>query len=278
MTTAPLDVVPLWGLFLAINAFLALTMEGGYRLGKWRRSLISDEKEQPVGAMVASILGLVALVLGFTFSLAAQRFDIRRMAILEEANAIGTTYLRARLLPDPERREVERLLGEYVAVRIEGTQGGDTKMAIVRSEELQELLWAQAASAAQRDSGSITTGVFIQSLNETIDLHAKRILVGLRSRLPLVIWVGVYGLAMLSMAAVGYQAGIATTRRSPMMLGLVLTFSVVLLLIADLDRGQEGFLRVSQESMLDLQKSIQGRMPLSSAAESGHGQRQSVAP
>src|SRR6185436_16038471 len=116
MITAPLDFIPLSVLFLLFGLFLWLGIEGGYRLGKWRRSRITDEKEQPVGAMVASILGLVALVLGFTFSLAGSRFDARRMAVLEEANAIGTTSLRAKLLPEPERSEVTRLLREYVDV------------------------------------------------------------------------------------------------------------------------------------------------------------------
>jgi hypothetical protein len=231
-------------------------MEGGYRLGKWRRSHTSDEKELPVGAMVASILGLVALVLGFTFSLAASRFDARRMAVLEEANAIGTAELRSRLLPEPERGEIGRLLREYVDVRIKGTQQGQTAEAIVRSQELHELLWVQAAAAAEKDTGSIMTGVFIQSLNDVIDLHATRVLVGIRSRIPVVIWIGLIGLAMLGMAAVGYQAALAATRRSPAMLGLVAAFSVVLLLIADLDRGQEGLLQISQQSLVDLQQSL----------------------
>lgn len=257
MFTAPLDAVPVPGLFAAFVAFLSLSLEGGYRLGTWRRSLISDEKEQPVGAMVASILGLVALVLGFTFSLAANRFDARRMAVLEEANAIGTTYLRARLLPEPERSEVTRLLREYVDVRIHATEEGKTEQALARSEELHTLLWDQAALAARQDTGSVMTGIFIQSLNETIDLHAKRVLVGIRSRIPLVIWVGLFGLALLGMSAVGYQAALSATRRSPAMIGLVIAFSVVLLLIADLDRGQEGLLRISQQSMIDLQKSMQ---------------------
>jgi hypothetical protein len=257
MMTAPLDAIPLWGLFVAFALFLWLAMEGGYRLGKWRRSKISDEKELPVGAMVASILGLVALVLGFTFSLAASRFEDRRMAVLEEANAIGTTWLRARLLPEPQRSEVSRLLKEYVEVRIRGTQEGKTDEAISHSEALHEQLWAQAAAAAEMDNNSIMTGVFIQSLNNVIDLHSKRVLVGIRSRIPLVIWVGVFGLAVLGMAAVGYQAALAATRRSPAMIALVLAFTVVLHLIADLDRGQEGMLRISQQSLIDLQKSMQ---------------------
>ena len=74
-------------------------MEGGFRFGRWRKSLAPDERDQPAGAMVASILGLVALVLGFTFSLAAARFDARRVAVLDEANAIGTTYLHTSFCP-----------------------------------------------------------------------------------------------------------------------------------------------------------------------------------
>jgi hypothetical protein len=257
MRTEPLDVVPLWALFLAVTAALWFAVEGGYRLGLWRHHYIKDEKEQPVGAMVASILGLLALVLAFTFSLAASRFDARRMGVLEEANAIGTTYLRTRLLPEPERSNAARLLREYVDVRIEGTSGGRTDQALARTEALHERLWGQASAAAEKDTGSIMTGVFIQSLNETIDLHAKRVFVGLRSRIPLVIWVGLYFLAMLGLAAVGYQSGLSTTRRSPAMLALVLAFAVVLLLIADLDRGQEGLLQVGQQAMVDLQRSMQ---------------------
>jgi hypothetical protein len=261
MPTAPLDAIPLWLFFLAVIAILLASMEGGYRLGRWRRSLISDEKEQPVGAMVASILGLVALVLGFTFSLAASRFDDRRMAILEEANAIGTTYLRSKLLPEPQRSEIAKLLREYVEVRIQGTEEGKTAEALARSGELHALLWTQATAAAEKDTSSIMTGIFIQSLNETIDLHSKRVLVGLRSRIPLVIWVGLFGLAMLGMASIGYQAALSATRRSPAMLGLVLSFAVVLLFIADLDRGQEGLLRVGNQALLDLQKSIVSDAP-----------------
>jgi hypothetical protein len=261
MNPQPFDIVPLPGLLFAAIGILGLVMETGYRIGRWRHGRRPDEKDQPVGAFVASILGLLALVLGFTFSLAASRFEARRQTVLEEANAIGTAYLRARLLPEPQKTEVARLLREYVDVRLRGVQEGNIEPAISRSEALHELLWTQASAAADQNPASIMTGVFIQSLNNVIDLHAKRILVGIRSRMPLVIWGGLFGLAVLSMGAVGYQAGLSTTRRSPAMIGLVLAFAVVLYLIADLDRGQEGFLRVSQQAMLDLQRTMQSKQP-----------------
>jgi hypothetical protein len=261
MHNMPLDSLPLTGLLAAAFVVLWLSIEIGYRIGRWRHAHRPDEREQPVGAMVGSILGLLALVLAFTFSLAASRFDARRQAVLEEANAIGTTFLRSRLLPDPERLESARLLREYVEVRIRGVQENRPEAAVARSVALHELLWLQASAATEKDRGSIITGVYIQSLNNLIDLHAKRILVGIHSRIPLVIWGSLFSLAMLGMAFVGYQCGLSTTRRSPAMPALVLAFSIVLALIADLDRGQEGLLQVSQQAMHDVQRSMQPSQP-----------------
>lgn len=259
MNREPLDNVPLWLLFAAACALAWFALEGGYRLGRWRHDRVAEEKETPVGAMVASILGLLAFLLAFTFGLAETRFDARREAVLQEANAIGTTYLRARLLPEPERTKVAQLLRDYVDVRLPNLQQGNgpqvITQAIVRSEELQDQLWSQATSATEKKP-TIITALFIQSLNEVIDMHSKRMMVGWYSRIPISIWAGLFGLALLGMAAVGYQSGLSATRRSPAMLGMVLGFAGVLFLIADLDRAHEGLLTVSQQPMIDLQKSM----------------------
>lgn len=261
MSVEPLDAVPLPALLVIAMLLLWLALEGGYRFGQWRKSHAADEREQPVGGMVASILGLVALVLGFTFSLVASRFDARRMGVLEEANAIGTTFLRTSFLPESQQVESARLLREYVAARIDGVRDtSHAQQAIARSETLQTDLWAQAEASAKRDPSSIMTGLYIQSLNEVIDLHATRLL-AMRSRVPLVLWIALCFLSTLGMASVGYQSALAGTRRSPAMLALVLAFSTVLYLIVDLDRGQEGLFRISQQPMLDLQRSIQASIP-----------------
>ena len=195
-----------------------------------------------MGAMVGSVLGLLAFMLAFTFSMAASRFDARRQVVLEEANAIGTAYLRARLLPEPQRAEVAKLLREYVDVRVRGVQEGKVAEAVARSEEMHEQLWSRATAAAEKNPGSIMTGLFIQSLNEVIDLHAKQVLIGVRSRIPISIWGGLFALAIGGMVSMGYQAGLSATRRSPAMLLLVLAFAGVLFLIGDLDRPYEGLL------------------------------------
>jgi hypothetical protein len=260
LKTGPLDFVPLWLLFVAVCVFISLAVEGGYRLGRWRRVRVADEKEAPVGAMVGSILALFAFMLAFTFGMAATRFEARRQAILDEANAIGTTYLRTRLLPEQQRNASGRFLREYVDVRVGGIKDGSVEQAITRSEELHTLLWAEAVRAAEIQPGPITA-IYIQSLNQMIDMHANRVQIGMRSRIPLSIWIGLYSLALLAMASVGYQAGLSATRRSPAMLAVVLAFAGVLGLIADLDRPREGIIIVSQQAMIDLQSQMNTAKP-----------------
>ncbi len=182
--SGPLYHLPLWGLFAATVVVVLLSIEAGYGIGRCRRRNSEDEKEAPVGAIVGATLGLLAFVLAFTFGLAASRFDARRQIVVEEANAIGTTYLRAGLLPDNRGVKIRKLLGEYVDARLEAVQTGNIEQALRQSEELHRQLWSDAEGAGQQHPDSIVVGLFIQSLNETIDVHSKRILVGLQNRLP----------------------------------------------------------------------------------------------
>ena len=251
----PLDALPLWGLFLVILLVVLLSVECGYRLGKFRRSRSEQEKEAPVGTMVGATLGLLAFILAFTFGLAAARFDTRRQVLLDEANAIGTTYLRAGILPE-QREEIRALLRDYVGTRLEAIRSGNIAEGIRQSENIQHQVWAQAVAVGEKNPNSIVVGLFIQSLNEVIDLHAKRVQAGLRSRIPGPIWVGLFAVAALSLATMGYHAGLVGTRRSLAVLAVAFTFSVVIELIADLDRPQEGVLRVSQRALLDVQQSM----------------------
>jgi hypothetical protein len=159
------------------------------------------------------------------------------------------------MLPAAIGTEVRNLLREYVDVRLEAARGINVAQAISKSEELHGRLWSQAVAASEHDRSPVTA-LFIQSLNEVIDLHAKRVMVALRTRVPPPIWVALYLLAILSMAAMGYNQGLTSTRRSLAGFALIFAFSVVLLLIVDLDRPGEGLLRVSQQSMVDLQNSM----------------------
>jgi hypothetical protein len=207
--------------------------------------------------MVGAMLGLLAFMLAFTFGLAASRFDDRRQVLLDEANAIGTTYLRAGMLSD-RRVEIRTLLRDYVDTRLEAVRSGKAAEGILRSEAIQGQLWAHAVAIAEKNPNSIVAGLFIQSLNEVIDLHAKRVTVAVRNRIPNPIWAALFVIAILSFAAIGYHTGLVGTGKSLAIFAVAFTFSVVIGLIADLDRPQEGTLKVSQQALIDLRQSMTG--------------------
>ena len=254
--TGLLDPFPLWTILPLTVVLALLSVELGNRLARYRLQRSQVEKESPLGGMVGSTLGLLAFMLAFTFGLAGSRFEDRRQILLSESNAIGTTYLRAAMLPEPMRTESRNRLREYVDVRLEGVQQpGKLQQALARSEELHNELWSLAMAAAEKER-SVLTGLYITSLNEVIDLHATRIMAGLRSRVPAVIWIVLYLLWFLGMVLMGYQLGLADSRRSLAAFALILGFSLVLFLIADLDRPAKGMLQVSQQSMIDLRNSM----------------------
>jgi len=251
-----MDDLPLWGLFAATIVVVGLSIEAGYGLGQYRRRSSEEEKKAPVGAIVGATLGLLAFILAFTFGMAAVRFDARRQIVVEEANAIGTTYLRAGLLPDGRGLKTRKHLTEYVDARLEVVQTGDIEKALRRSDELHRELWKEAETHGQQHPNSIVVGLFIQSLNETIDIHAKRAFIAVQNRLPGVLWGVLYLVTILTMAGVGYYEGLSNSKRSLALAVLVLTFAAIMSLVADLDRPQEGLLKVSQQTMIDLRNTM----------------------
>src|SRR4030095_8992047 len=158
-SNGPMDALSLWGLFVAILAVVLLSVELGYRLGKYRLSRREQEKEAPVGTMVGATLGLLAFILAFTLGLASSRFDHRRQLLLDEANALGTTYLRAGMLPE-WGEEVRRLLRDYIGHRLDAVRSGDVTEGIRRSENIQQQVWTEAETVAQKNPNSIVVGLF----------------------------------------------------------------------------------------------------------------------
>lgn len=253
--TTALDALPLPAVFLLIISLVLLSIDGGFRLGRYRRQRSEQEKDAPVGAMVGSTLGLLAFMLAFTFGMAASRFDARKALVLEEANAIGTTYLRAAMLPVGSD-EVRGLLRDYVDQRLAAVSSGDVVNALKQSEALQSRLWTLATAAGTQHPNSIVVGLFIESLNDVIDLHTKRVVAGLRNRIPGTIWVSLFVMTALSLGAMGYHSGLAGPTRSLAILAVAVAFSAVIGLVVDLDRPQEGALTVSQQPLIDLRQSM----------------------
>jgi hypothetical protein len=206
------------------------------------------------------MLGVLALVLGFTFSVALQRFDRRSEAVIDEANAIGTTYLRAYLLPASVRNDVLTSLQEYLGLRVE--TGGvaldrhdERRALIARAAAVQDVIWRYARQAADEDPSLATTGLFIQSLNDTIDAFGRRN-AEFDRHVPEVAWYVLYGVFLIVVGVMGFSAGLSGNR--PFAVNYIMAAVVVLLmlLITDLDRPWRGIITVSQASMLELQSAV----------------------
>src|SRR5258708_7917676 len=167
-----------WLLFLVLFVLQLLAAELGLRIGRRVRPANDEPTRSQASVMEAAVLGLLALLLGFAFSMAASRFDTRRQQILDEANAIGTTYLRARLLPEPSGTTAAGLLRRYVDARIDfydaGADDARIRVASDHAEQMHAQLWSLAVTVGEEDPRAVTTGLFIQSLNEVIDFHSKR--------------------------------------------------------------------------------------------------------
>ena len=245
--------LPIWGVFIITLLFVLLSVEGGYYWArKKRRSEV--EKEAPVGAMVGAVLGLFAFILAFTFGMAAERYHDRQLALLDEVNAIRGSYLQAGTIPEPHRTEVRKILRQYVKERLQwtGVEKGTAGQAQSDSwSDGLDQLWAQAAAVGAQNPGGVD--VFLTSVSQVIDLRTVRVMLRERSQIPGPFWAALYVVAILSLAAMGYHSGVAGTNRSPVTLAVAIAFSLVILLIVDLDRPGEGLINVSQQAMVDLQ-------------------------
>jgi hypothetical protein len=254
--------VPQRLLALSALAIFLCAFEIAYRLGRRERSRLDTSGQSQLSTMEAAMLGLLALLLGFSFAMAETRYEQRRGLIVDESTAIGTTWLRSRLAPEPHRAMLDRLMRRYVDARIEfyRTQGitanpASARRASVETERLQRLLWQEASDAAAVDPRAVTTGLLLHSLNEVIDLHEKR-LVSLETHVPEPILVLIGFVAAAAFALVGYANGLSGARQ--MLVTVLSAFVVVavLTLIVDLDRPIRGHLRIGQQTLLRLRDSM----------------------
>ena len=256
MNTQLLDTLPPIAVVLIFVVAGLAAYEIAFRVGRWWQDRTPEvDEEGPGGVLVGSLLALMAFLLAVTMGMAADRFDARRGLVLAEANAIGTTYLRAGYLQSPAGEESRELLREYTPLRIATADASLLAARIERSVEIQAELWAIAEQVA-RDTPSDVVALYIETLNETIDLHQSRITAGIYSRVTeTILWLLIAG-AVLSLALVGYNAGL--TRRHSVISAVVLVVALgaVLALVVDLDRPQGGLLRVSQQPLMDVQQQI----------------------
>jgi hypothetical protein len=245
------EVVVNWLFFV----WMLAATEGGFRLGRKFESRTPENIKSQITTVEAAILGILALLLGFTISMAVSRFEIRKQLVLEEADAIGTSSLRAQLLPSSARPEIEGLLRQYLNIRLQyGAAGND----LARLEDLnrqtarlQTEFWNRTAVYAQQDPNPVRVGLLLQSLNQVIDLAEAR-WIAFQNHVPeSVIFVNA-AVSLLSAVLVGYSFGVNGRRNIFSMFTLAVSITLVLAVIIDLDRPRSGYIRISQQPMIDL--------------------------
>lgn len=248
------------GILAILVVVVFLVLEGGYRLGRRRKIVSSDPISSQFTAIQGSLLGLISLLLGFTFSIAHHHYDKRSEAVVVEANAIGTTYLRAQALPDSVRTETLATLRKYVDVRVQASQislADDVSREPVLREanHLRATLWDLAMKSVKDDDRISTTGIYIQALNDLIDSYGTRDEIINRHVPQSVILVFLFTV-VLAGGVLGYTSGAAEHRPTMAVNGYMIIIVILLTMIMDLDRPRRGFIQVSQKNLLDLQEEM----------------------
>jgi hypothetical protein len=255
--------VPLAVIFFGLFVLMAGTWLLGRGLGVRARVAVDEDARTHAGGLHAAILGLLALILGFTFSMSAQRFEVNRDRAAEEASAIETAYLRADLTEAPTRLAMRDLIRRYVDTRVAFY---DAKIDFHRrdvidaeSHKLQEATWklavASATSAPTAPMAEVVDGV-----NRMVDLYELR-QHALRNHVPsTILWLLVV-MAAAATALTGYVAGFGNKRHPTATAIVLLLIALVIVVIVDLDRPTRGLIHGGQDSLLDLQRVL--RPPVS---------------
>src|SRR5688572_24104962 len=247
-----------WTLLFFIAVLLLGAAEVGYRDGLRLYKARDEARRSQIGGVQGAVLGLLGLLLGFTFAMAVGRYDTRRDLVLKEANAVGTTWLRAGLLPEAHRAPVKELLRRYVGVRLkyEALSRDRARLAegLRLSAELQNEMWRHAEAAAAESPAPVTVS-FITSLNEVIDTDAERVAAG-RNQIPTGVWVLVVLVAAFGCFTGSYGSGAHGARSAFTNLFLPTLIAIVIVLIFDLTHSRQGVIGVSQQPLIDLLNNI----------------------
>lgn len=246
---------PLWLIWLVVAAGLVLAQECGYRGYR----LLAAEHHKPtdandgVGYIVSAVLALLGLLIAFTFSMSAGRYDARRALVVDEANALGTTYLRIQLLDDPARATLSGLLVSYGETRQEFLNAGTDPTKLAGEEtlrnEIESRFWNELAAALRTQPAATVNPSLLETANQMFDLAATR-RAALDGRVPPAILNALIIYALISALLIGYALASGRRRHFVASTTLFILVALSISLILDLDRPRSGSVTVSQAPLL----------------------------
>jgi hypothetical protein len=245
---------------VALYPLIIVLIAGAAEVGAWLgwRTRAGTDDAPDIGTLTGAALGLLALLLAFSFSLALSRHETRRNLVLQEANAINSTANFALMLPDSAQKPILSLLRDYAAVRIGlGVPYDPAKLAhdVNRSAELQSQLWQQAVSVTTTTPQSLSASRMVVSLNEMNNIQENR-LTALRNHVPGVVMFLLIAVAMVATGFAGYHAAARGSHARVVTFIMSLTIASVIMLVIDLDRPARGVIQVTVQPLIDAQQRI----------------------
>jgi hypothetical protein len=248
-----------WIALLVVGTILFLATELGFRVGRRHTPERRKAHQGQSGTLQGALLGLLGLLLGFTFAMAVGRYEARKQLVLDEANGIGTAWLRAGFLSERTRDVIRPALTDYIDARLRvaavAPGSEEFNQQIARSEQNQATMWRATVDEVKVEN-SPSTSLFTASLNDLVDLDAKR-QAAARNHVPGSVWLLLMLVSFTVCWTTGYTTALGEAGRHALpMVILPILLTIVITIIADLDHPQRGLIKVSQQSMLDLQNTL----------------------
>ena len=230
----------------------------GLLLGRLMRHR-SEHLREPFGILQGALLGLVGLVLAFGLALSVGRYETRRTAVVDDANAIGTTYLRAQTLKEPMRTESLALLKRYADTSIRLSHAvpdsAKARAAVADGAAIQRDLWRLAGESLAESPDASAPRLYVETLNEMIDMQTVRV-AALNNRVPgAVLGVELFG-AAIALGLLAFYLSILGRGVSPVLLAAAL-ITMLLLVTFDLDRPTRGLITVPDTPLVALRASME---------------------
>jgi hypothetical protein len=257
MSPTLLGFIAILGLFLGMLVLLEL----GRRLGERRLARDPESAKAGGGAVEGAVFGLMALLIAFNFSGAASRFDVRRALVVEEANDIGTAWLRLDLLPTTSQPPLREKFREYVDARLafysKLPDVAAAKSELARAATLQNEVWNEAVAACRDSGSSPATMLLLPALNQMFDITTTRTMAA-KSHAPVVTYamLGLLVLAGSLLAGYGMASGRARNRFHTFAFALMMTLAIYV--IVDFEFPRVGMIRLTtfDQVLMDLRQSM----------------------
>jgi len=235
---------------LAVGGFI-VAMEAGYRMGRLLQAKANDRYRTHAASVQSSILGLLALLLGFNFAMAAARFDSRRSLEQDEVNAIATSYVRASLLSEPRRSEAITLMRSYVAARLDFARAEPDSPELIEatteSSRVENSLWRLAGA-----DESVRSDALVAALTEMTNLKWRRY-TSIGNHVPYPVTHLLFVVGLIAIGFVGFGYGLDGVRMHRLTAVYAVLVAMVLTITFDLDRPRGGLIRVGEDGLQRLQ-------------------------